>query len=91
LVFALAGVVFAHMAAAQEGAAGPIEVVGMLTDEGVECPAMRDDAGNLYTLAGDIGTFQQGDRVIVHGAIAEMSFCMQGTTINVEMIDAIAQ
>jgi hypothetical protein len=91
LGLAAAALSFSHMAVAQEAASGPIEVVGTLTEEGVECPAMRDDEGNLYTLAGDIGTFQSGDRVIVQGEIAEMSICMQGTTISVTRIDAMAQ
>lgn len=65
-----------------------VEVTGMLTDEGVECPALRSDDGQLYTLAGDTGNFTVGDRVTVQGTIAEMSTCMQGTTIRVESIVA---
>lgn len=64
------------------------EVTGMLTDEGVECPALRSDGGELYTLAGDTGDFSVGDRVTVEGTIAEVSSCMQGTTIRVERIRA---
>ncbi|MFW5951534.1 MAG: DUF5818 domain-containing protein [Gemmatimonadota bacterium] len=63
-----------------------IRVVGELTGEGVECPALRADDGTLYTLAGDIGDFGEGDRVEVEGTTAEASFCMQGTTIQVETI-----
>lgn len=63
-----------------------VRVTGVLTDEGVECPALRTDDGDLYTLAGDTGEFVQGDRVTVEGTVAEASICMQGTTIEVEDI-----
>ena len=65
---------------------GGITVVGTLTNEGVECPAMRGDGGRLYTLSGNLGPFRPGNRVRVRGRVAEMSFCMQGTTIQVESI-----
>ncbi|HEU0076726.1 MAG TPA: DUF5818 domain-containing protein, partial [Longimicrobiaceae bacterium] len=67
--------------------AGEVRVVGRLTDEGVECPALRGDDGRLYTLAGDTGGFRPGDRVTVVGTVAEMSTCMQGTTIGVRTIE----
>lgn len=63
-----------------------VEVTGVLTDEGVECPALRADSGDLYTLAGDTGRFGSGDRVEVTGTVAEVSICQQGTTISVENI-----
>lgn len=72
--------------------AGPPEVtvVGTLTREGAECPAMRGDDGRLYTLAGgDTGSFRPGDRVRVVGRVAEVSFCQQGTTISVRRIDGL--
>lgn len=68
------------------GTAGEVRVTGRLTDEGVECPALRGDDGRLYTLAGDTGGFKPGDRVTVVGTVAEMSTCMQGTTIGVRTI-----
>ncbi len=67
--------------------AGEVRVTGRLTDEGVECPALRGDDGRLYTLAGDTGAFKPGDRVTVAGTVAEMSTCMQGTTIGVRTIE----
>jgi uncharacterized protein DUF5818 len=65
---------------------GTICVKGTLTDEGVECQAFRSTDGELYTLVGDLNGFQNGDEVVVCGAIAGISFCMQGTTINVSWI-----
>ena len=59
----------------------PLTIEGELTDEGVSCPALRGDDGELYTLAGDIGELQPGQRVRVTGEVAEVSLCMQGTTI----------
>jgi hypothetical protein len=71
-------------------AAGPgddtVEVTGLLTDEGVECQALRTEAGELYTLAGETGRFDTGDRVEVEGTIVEVSICQQGMTITVENI-----
>ncbi|HEV2147775.1 MAG TPA: DUF5818 domain-containing protein, partial [Longimicrobiaceae bacterium] len=70
-----------------EDTAGTVRVTGRLTDEGVECPALRGDDGQLYTLAGETGGFRPGDRVTVTGRVAEMSFCMQGTTISVRTVE----
>jgi ribosomal protein L19 len=69
-------------------AAAPIKITveGVLTDEGVECQALRGDDGELYTLTGDLGDFQVGDRVRVKGTVAEASICQQGTTIAVRRI-----
>ena len=66
--------------------AGAVCVKGTLTDEGVECQAFRGADGELYTLIGDLKEFQNGDEVVVCGTIAGVSFCMQGTTINVSWI-----
>ncbi len=76
---------------AQEGAQGnrTLHISGTLTDEGVECRALRGDDGQLYTLTGDLGGFQTGDRVQVRGKVAERTFCGQGTTILVEDIKAV--
>lgn len=70
-----------------EPASGTYRVAGTLTDEGVECPAMRDDSGRLFTLSGNLHGFGPGDTVIVDGTIAEMSMCMQGTTIEIQGIE----
>jgi hypothetical protein len=65
-----------------------IEVTGVLTDEGVECPALRGDDGTLYTLTGDLKTFQVGNRVRVAGRVVEVSICQQGTTLEVVSVEA---
>jgi LysM repeat protein len=65
-----------------------LDITGTLTWEGVTCPAMRGDDGRLYTLAGDIRGFEPGDRVRVQGQRAQVSVCMQGTTLEVERIRA---
>lgn len=74
--------------AARAGAEATVTVTGVLTDEGIECPALRADDGAIYTLAGDARGFGPGDRVRVTGTVAEMSFCMQGTTLAVAGIEA---
>lgn len=79
------------------GAGGPsgpglnvVRVVGTLTDEGVECPAMRGDDGELYTLGPrDMVRGEVGDRVRVTGRIAEASICMQGTTLILESFELL--
>ncbi len=64
-----------------------IIVTGTLSKEGVECPALRGDDGRLYTLSRhDLGALGPGDRVRVEGTIADVSTCMQGTTITVTSI-----
>ena len=65
---------------------GAICVKGKLTDEGIECQALRSIDGELFTLVGDLNGFKNGDEVVVCGTIAEISFCMQGTTIIVSWI-----
>jgi len=61
-------------------------VIGQLTDEGIECPALRSEDDSLYTLAGEIGSFVVGDHVCVCGTLAEVSICMQGITIEVSLV-----
>ncbi len=65
---------------------GVVRIEGTLTNEGVECSAMRGEGGELYTLAGDFAGPNPGDRVCVEGTVAEFSTCQQGTTIDVERI-----
>ncbi len=60
-----------------------VRVEGKLTGEGVECQAMRSDAGKLYTLTGKLQGFKTGDRVWVEGERVQFTFCMQGTTLKV--------
>lgn len=65
---------------------GTLRVQGRLTAEGVECPALRADDGTLYTLLGDLKGFKTGDRVVIEGTRVEISFCMQGITLQVKQI-----
>jgi hypothetical protein len=63
-----------------------IYVKGILTDEGVECQALRSDDNQLYTLVGDLNGFTVGDTVYVLGTTVDISICMQGVTIKIESI-----
>ena len=58
-------------------------VRGTLTDEGVECQALRSTDDELYTLTGDLNGFQNGDQVMVCGTAGASAICMQGTTISI--------
>lgn len=60
-----------------------VEVEGVLTDEGVECPVMRDSQGAIYSLMGDLQGFGPGDLIRIKGRVAEISKCMQGTTLRI--------
>jgi hypothetical protein len=59
---------------------------GRLTDEGVECQAMRGSDGRLYTLVGDLGDPPAAGEACICGRMAELSSCMQGTTVVVTRI-----
>lgn len=65
----------------------PTAVQGTLTEEGVQCPALRGDDGKLYTLSGDLRGHDIGDHVLVVGPVAHANFCQQGTTIQVLLIE----
>ncbi|MFL6258233.1 MAG: hypothetical protein ACJ76Y_00865 [Thermoanaerobaculia bacterium] len=76
----------------QTAASKSVTVIGTLTDEGVECQAMREDKTNkLCTLIprDKLSGFKNGDHVKVEGTIAEVSFCQQGTTINISSISKV--
>jgi hypothetical protein len=62
----------------------PIE--GTLTNEGVECPALRANDGKLYTLTGSLNGFKPRDRVCVVPNYIDMTYCLQGTTAHVDWI-----
>jgi len=54
---------------------------------GTECPMLIVKPERRFSLSGDLGRFKAGDRVCVHGTVAQMSFCMAGeATIDVVSI-----
>ncbi|MDF1748203.1 MAG: hypothetical protein P1V34_04940 [Alphaproteobacteria bacterium] len=57
--------------------------IGILTKEGATCQALRDDQGRLYTFYADMTGYKLGDEVCLCGPEAQMSFCGQGTVIDV--------
>lgn len=71
-----------------ETAMSATQITGTLTTEGVECPAMRGDDGQLYTLVGNLSGFKPGDRVRIEGELMLVSNCMQGQTIRLKTIKA---
>lgn len=64
-----------------------VEVIGTLTDEGRQCPALRDDSGRLYTLSGNVRGYGPGDTVRVVGLVAGTSQCNQGVTLSAARIE----
>ena len=65
-------------------------ITGTYVAGGAECQLLRGDDGKEYSLTGAaVGNAANGDRVRVTGTVAEMSFCMQGTTLNVVRVEKI--
>jgi endonuclease YncB( thermonuclease family) len=52
-----------------------------VTDEGVECPALRGADGALYTIAGKAALPGPGEEVCVCGRFVDISTCQQGKTL----------
>jgi hypothetical protein len=76
---------------AAEGSSGDeVCVVGQLNEEGVECQALQTLAGDVYTLSGDLEGNRAGALVCACGKPAEMSTCMQGTTLQLTRIGSPA-
>lgn len=70
--------------AAGEVGAEPVGEVclrGRLSDEGVECQALRGADGALYTLAGRPAEQRVGEEVCLCGRPVAVSICMQGRTL----------
>lgn len=57
--------------------------IGTLTPEGATCQTMRDAKDRLFSFYADMTGHKIGDDVCVCGPVAEMSFCGQGTVIEV--------
>lgn len=73
----------------QVATAGSLAVAGVLTAEGTNCPTLRDDSGNLYSLLGELGRFQSGDRVLIKGtASADDRICGEAETVQVYTVQA---
>ena len=86
LLVAIFSLLFFKYSGEAETAMAAMRITGTLTTEGVECPAMRGDDGQLYTLVGDLGAFKPGDRVSIEGELMLISTCMQGQTIRLKSI-----
>lgn len=69
---------------------GMLRRTGAITDEGVECTAMRDTDGFLYTLIGNVGSLAAGDSVMVDGTYVEASICQQGVTLQVVQVAPVS-
>lgn len=73
-----------------ENAESGMTITGTVTNEGVECPAVRTADGKLYTIAtADRDKLRPGVRVRITGEVAQMSTCQQGTTISAEQIEIL--
>ena len=68
-----------------------VHIKGIVTDEGIECPAVRAEDGKLYTLTGFSEKLYVGDVLEIVGKPVEVSICMQGITISVKAYKKLAQ
>lgn len=68
-----------------------IIVTGVVTDEGVECRAMRGDDGALYTFGNLPDDIPVGVRIRVHGEVMADSVCQQGIALRVERVERDAR
>src|SRR5262249_42164720 len=59
------------------GPGQPVALRGAIS-LGTECPTLVVENDRTFSLTGDLGRFKPGDRVCVHGTVAEVSFCMAG-------------
>lgn len=71
-----------------------VRVEGKITEEGIECIALRSDAGELFTLVDVPDPFSQwrhyvGMSFLVIGEESPMSRCMQGRTLRVVSMSMI--
>lgn len=64
-----------------EGEEGEICVRGAWAAGGVECQAFEAEDGTLYTVLPRQPEAEPGDAACLCGKPAEMSICMQGTTL----------
>lgn len=91
LLFAVLLLLLAAAVPTRSQTTGKVSLDGKLTSEGVECPAMRTDDGKLYTLALRAPQLKifPGQKIHVEGTIAQFSICQQGTTIEVDKLEAV--
>lgn len=54
-----------------------VTIRGELGD-GTECPMLIVSPERRFSLSGNLGRFKTGDRVCIHGTVAQMSYCMEG-------------
>lgn len=62
-------------------------VLGVLSNEGATCQAMRDGEDRLYSFYADMTGYAIGEQVCVCGPVAEMSFCNQGIVLEARHLD----
>jgi len=76
----------------ESASTGTLTITGTVTKEGVECPAVRGDDGKLYTVVGEgREKLEPGVRVKITGTVAQMSMCMQGTTISADKVEVLKE
>lgn len=64
-------------------------ISGVLTNEGKRCPTLRDDAGNIFSLLGDLRGYGDGDRVLIRGSTAaDNRICNQSETVQIFAIES---
>lgn len=67
-------------------AEGMVQRAGRIMFEPTSCPALTNEADELYFLAGSAGEVSPGEEVVVEGPIVDSEACGPGTTIEVRQL-----
>ncbi len=65
---------------------GMVQRAGRIMYEPTDCPALTNQAEELYFLAGDPGEVKPGEEVVVEGPIVKSEVCGPGVTIDVRQL-----
>ncbi len=62
---------------------GLVQRTGRITDEGIGCPALRDNDQYMYALSGNVSGLEPGDSVVVVGGISLSGECGEVDSIDI--------
>ena len=62
---------------------GVFRVEGEITDEGLDCPTLRNGDDRLYTLGGNTEGLAAGSRVVLRATLSDEPLCDEGLAIEV--------
>ncbi len=67
-----------------------MNILGTVTDEGYDCPTIRDGTGLIYAMTGNVPSgLSPGERVRIRGRLAERSDCLRGIAVEVRFFERL--